>query len=157
MGMIKKCASCGGLLTASRKRQTHAVAGRELVITVATATCRSCGAVFLENKSLQRAELELACELALHGPVSGGAFRFLRKSLSMRAVELAALLAVTPETVSRWENDQRVVDKAAWLALGSLVLESASRKPETLARLRALRGGSDALPETRAKRVASKR
>jgi DNA-binding transcriptional regulator YiaG len=164
---MNKCANCAGLLTASRKRQAHQVAGREFVVTVAGATCRACGSIFLENASLQRADLEVACELARHGPPKGEAFRFLRKTLGMRALDLAGLLSIAPETISRWENDQRVVDKAAWLTLGSLVLERAGRKPETLERLRELRAhgpgarsvlidvSKDVAP--RAKKLASKR
>lgn len=138
MARMKKCPSCGGALVASRKRETQSVGGREFVVTVAAGACRSCGDVFLENSSLQRTELEIACDLARHGPVSGDAFRYLRKSLGLRAVVVADLLGVTPETISRWENGQRPVDKAAWMTLGSVVLEQASRSPETLERLREL-------------------
>ena len=139
MPRMKKCPSCGGALVASRKRQTQSVGGRDFVVTVAAAACRGCASVFLENASLQRAEMEIACELARHGPVSGEAFRYLRKTLALRAVVVADLLGVTPETISRWENGQRPVDKAAWMTLGSVVLEQASRRPETLERLRELR------------------
>jgi DNA-binding transcriptional regulator YiaG len=139
MPRMKKCPSCGGTLMASRKRQTQNVGSREFVVTVAAGACRSCGSVFLENASLQRAEMEVACELARHGPVSGDAFRYLRKAIGLRAVVVAELLGVTPETISRWENGQRPVDKAAWMTLGSVVLEQASRQPETLERLRELR------------------
>jgi putative zinc finger/helix-turn-helix YgiT family protein len=139
MPRMNKCPSCGEALAASKKRQTQAVGGRDFVVTLATAACRACGSVFLENTSLQRAEMEIACELARHGPVSGEAFRYLRKTLGLRAIVVADLLGVTPETISRWENGQRPVDKAAWLTLGSVVLEKASRRPETLERLRELR------------------
>jgi len=139
MARMKKCPSCGGALVASKKRETQSVAGREFVMTVTAGACRACGSVFLENASLQRAEMETACELARHGPVSGDAFRYLRKTLGLRAVVVADLLGVTPETISRWENGQRPVDKAAWMTLGSVVLEQASRRPETLERLRELR------------------
>jgi DNA-binding XRE family transcriptional regulator len=136
---MNKCADCCGAVSASRTRQTQRVAGRQFTVTIAGATCRACGASFLENDSLQRADLEVACELARHGPPAGDAFRFLRKTLGMRGVDLAALLDVTPETISRWENGQRPVDRAAWLTVGSMVLERAARDPETLERMRALR------------------
>jgi putative zinc finger/helix-turn-helix YgiT family protein len=139
MPRMNKCPSCGEALAASKKRQTQCVGGRDFVVTVATGCCRACGSVFLENASLQRAEMEIACDLARHGPVSGEAFRHLRKTLGLRAIVVADLLGVTPETISRWENGQRPVDKAAWLTLGSVVLEKASRRPETLERLRELR------------------
>jgi putative zinc finger/helix-turn-helix YgiT family protein len=139
MPRTKKCPSCEGTLVGSRKRQTQTVGGRQFVMTIAAESCRGCGSVFLENAALQRAEMEVACELARHGPVSGEAFRYLRKSLGLRGVVVADLLGVTPETISRWENGQRPVDKAAWMTVGSVVLEQASRRPETLERLRELR------------------
>jgi hypothetical protein len=139
MPRMNKCPSCGESLTASKKRQTQCVGGRDFIVTVTAGTCRLCGSVFLENASLQRAEMEIACDLARHGPVSGEAFRYLRKALGLRAIVVADLFGVTPETISRWENGQRTMDKVTWLTLGSLVLEQASRPPETLERLRELR------------------
>jgi DNA-binding transcriptional regulator YiaG len=136
---MNKCPSCGGPLGSSKMRQTQSVGRRDFIVTVATSACRACGSVFLQNASLQRAELEIACDLARHGPISGEAFRYQRKTLGFRALVVADLLGVTPETISRWENGQRPVDMATWLTLGSLVLEKAARWPDTLERLRELR------------------
>ena len=131
---MNKCPSCGGTLAASRKRQTQSVGGRDFVVTVATEACRACGSVFLENASLQRAQIEIACEVARHGPVSGEAFRFLRKALGIRAIVVADLFGVTPETISRWENGQRPVDKAAETRLTRLAMLGASRLRRVLSR-----------------------
>ena len=38
--------------------------------------------------------------------LTGKEIRFLRKALGMKATDLAHFLDVTPETVSRWENDR---------------------------------------------------
>jgi YgiT-type zinc finger domain-containing protein len=138
---MSTCPSCGGSLSASRKRRSEAIGGRDFIVTVAAGSCRTCGSVFLENTSLERAEWAIACELARHGPINGSAFRYMRKTLALQATVVAGLLEVTPETISRWENGQRAVDKAAYVALGSVVLERASRPPETLERLRELRVG----------------
>ena len=139
MPRMRKCPACGGTLSPSRKRQSRRVGGRDFAVTIVARSCRSCGAVFLENASLQRAEMAVACEIARHGPVSGETFRLLRKTMALPAVVVAGLLDVTPETISRWENGQRPVDKATWLVLGSVVLERAQRRPETLERLRDVR------------------
>lgn len=145
---VKSCVSCAGALGASRIQQTQKIGEREFVVVVAALTCHNCAAVYLEHGSLQRAELEIGGELARHGPPSGEAFRYLRKSLEMRASSLASLLGVTPETISRWENGQRTVDRTAWIVLGSLVLESSNAHPGTLGRLRALRSAEPAVRET---------
>jgi len=38
-------------------------------------------------------------------PLTGKEVRFLRKRLGLKATELAAMLSVTPEQLSRWENE----------------------------------------------------
>ena len=137
--LAARCASCGSVLTSTRKNQTQTVAGRTFVVTVAAGACRACASVFMEHASLERAEVQIACALARYGPLSGEAFRYVRKTLGMKAIGIAELLGVTPETISRWENGQRALDQTAWLAIGSIMLEHAGKKPETLERLRQLR------------------
>jgi transcriptional regulator with XRE-family HTH domain len=84
---------------------------------------------------LERIDLEVATVLAMKGPLQGETLRFMRKALGLRGFELAALLGVTGETLSRWEHEQRPVDSMAWILVGSLVLEHAGRPPVTLRRL----------------------
>jgi DNA-binding transcriptional regulator YiaG len=84
---------------------------------------------------LARAELEIASQLALEGPVSGEAFRYMRGALGIQAKDLATLLDVTPETVSRWENGARDLDRGAWIALGGMALEKAGKPTVTRERL----------------------
>ena len=141
------CKTCGGRSTRIRQREEVLVSGRRFVVTLPARSCRSCG-VSVDPASHERMDLEIACELARDGPASGETFRFMRTALGMRAVELADLLGVAAETVSRWENEQRSVDGPAWIALGSIVLEKARLTVSTLERLRALRG-----PRARARSV----
>ena len=58
----------------------------------------------------------------------------------MRAADLAELLDVTPETVSRWETGKLDVARAAWSALAGIVVERAhgEGRSRMLDRLRAL-------------------
>jgi DNA-binding XRE family transcriptional regulator len=74
----------------------------------------------------------------MEGPVNGGTLRALRKALGFTAAHLADLLSVTAETISRWENGPRRVDRSAWIVVGSMVLESANLPTSTLARLKAI-------------------
>lgn len=99
------------------------------------AACKRCHAVFIPAAGLERIDLAVACELAMRAPPAGEAFRFIRRALGLKAMDLAVLLRVTAETVSRWENDQRTVDANAWISVGSLALERASLPTATLHRL----------------------
>jgi DNA-binding transcriptional regulator YiaG len=150
--MPGKCARCDGRLERTTTERVQDVARRRFVATVPARACRVCGAVYVAAASLERVELAVACELAVHGPATGETFRYMRKALGMRASDLASLLGVTPETVSRWENEQRPVDGPTWITLGSLVLEKARRASSTLDRLRAMRDYR-APPRTRATRI----
>jgi YgiT-type zinc finger domain-containing protein len=136
---MTKCPSCGGRLLKTRTEEVVEVAKRRFVAKLPAQACRACGTTEVDVKALERLELEVACELARRGPACGETFRYLRKALGMRALDLAELLDLTAETVSRWENDQRAVDGPAWIALGSMVLEKAQQSTSTLERLRALR------------------
>jgi transcriptional regulator with XRE-family HTH domain len=49
--------------------------------------------------------------------------KWVRKALGYTGAELGALLGVRPETVSRWERDERAVDHTAWALLGLLAMD----------------------------------
>lgn len=144
---MQRCPQCGGGIGRSTKSQTSAVDGSTFIVKMPAYACRQCRAVFLEGRALERADLEIACVLALRGPATGETFRFLRKAVGLRAVVVATLLNVTAETISRWENGQRPVDGNAWLAVGSIALERAGRPCATLKRLMGLSKGPR-LPKT---------
>ncbi|MCB2186441.1 MAG: helix-turn-helix domain-containing protein [Deltaproteobacteria bacterium] len=42
--------------------------------------------------------------------LNGPEIRFLRKNMGVLAKELAELMAVAPETISRWENDKQAIE-----------------------------------------------
>jgi DNA-binding transcriptional regulator YiaG len=138
--MMERCARCGGPVVRSRKHEMVRVVDRtSFVAKVSSSVCRKCSAVFLHGRSLEEVDLEIGCRLAIHGRASGASFRFMRKALALRGAEVAELLGVTAETVSRWENGQRAVDPIAWISLGSLVLEKNGLPSATLERLLALK------------------
>lgn len=56
----------------------------------------------------------------------------------MKATEIAEAFNVAPETVSRWENDQREVDWPEFMLLGFLVDDKLAGRTTTLSRLKAL-------------------
>ncbi len=121
-----------------KKPLTRTIAGRTFVINVVTEA--NDDPEIGETVSLaevERAELEMAGEL-VGDAISAEAFAWMRKALSLRGVDLAALLDVRPETVSRWERGELDVPRSAWLVLGSMVLERLGRPTETQARAKRL-------------------
>jgi DNA-binding transcriptional regulator YiaG len=93
--------------------------------------CEACGETTTDHGDGEKADAAVAHALALNGPMTGAAFRHMRNVLDISRVEMARLLDVAPETVSRWEVEGRPVDRAAWLLLSTIV-----GRTTTLARLR---------------------
>ena len=61
--------------------------------------------------------------LAQSGAEGPAAFRYMRKVLGLKGVELAKMLETTPETVSRWEHSKHPIDVKAVRLLASMVLQ----------------------------------
>lgn len=106
----------------------------ELPVTV----CSKCDESHMDHEVLVAFEREVARRLAERGPATGETFRFMRKAVALPAKEVAELLGTTPETVSRWENGGRAVDRNAWTTLSSLVLDEISGRHAVRERLRTL-------------------
>jgi transcriptional regulator with XRE-family HTH domain len=82
-------------------------------------------------------ERAIAGELARRGPVSDETFRWIRKAAGLERGELAQILGVTPETIAGWEGERRPIDRAAWLLVASMVLDSIEGPRPVRARLKA--------------------
>lgn len=141
-----KCIACGddGLQAASHPESLE-VAGHTFTGAIDARSCARCGEVYLDGPAVEQFELRVAACLAEAGIDSGEAFGFMRRALGMRAVELADLLDVAPETISRWERGQRGVDRGALAVLGGLVTDAVEGRTATADRLRALKT-PDTLP-----------
>lgn len=140
MAMPGECARCGGAsLAAAVVSEAMEVDGRTFVAELPAVRCEGCGETYLDLGTLGTFEKLVAAKLVELGARSGAALRFMRKAIGMRAVDLADLLDVAPETLSRWENDQREVDRGALMTVGSLVLDAVRGSSATLDRLKALR------------------
>jgi len=100
--------------------------------------CSSCGERYYEAADLIAAEDAVTRELVARGIRDGAVFKHLRKALDLKATELAELLGVTAETVSRWENGHNEPDRAVWATLDLLVDDHYAGCTATLDRLRGL-------------------
>lgn len=134
-----KCPTCGSAeLRDAEVELDRDVCGRRFKAKGPALRCERCGEEVVEFGVLGMFDLAIAADLARRGPTSAEAFRFMRKAIALPGKELADLLAVTPETVSRWENDKLPVERRALALLASIVLERAEGRTSTLDRLRAL-------------------
>lgn len=119
----KACVSCG-----EKKLQRGDVAlvrsldGREFSATVTGLVCQGCGESITDLRDGERFDLAVAEVLSEAAP-SAESFRFLRRVAGLRAQDVARLLGLTGDTISRWENGKYPIDRAAFFVLGQIVRE----------------------------------
>ena len=107
---MKKCRSCRqGELVITRKNHRYVESGLSNVV-LQDVEVRECPACGVQQVMIPRIE-ELFRVLALalvrkHERLAGEEVRFLRKHMGWSGVDFAARMGVTPETVSRWENER---------------------------------------------------
>jgi len=134
-----RCYRCKGKEWESvKERVERTIGGHNFSAELEARKCLGCGESLMALSDVGRFEKEVAGWLAREGVLSGEAFRFMRKAAGLRAKELAELLDVTPETISRWEKEHRQPDRKAMMVLGDLVLDRLKGEETALDRLRAL-------------------
>ncbi len=143
---MKKCAECKSTKlrkgAVSEKLSVSLEDGSKDVVFTAelpAVICADCNANYVSHDDLAQFELGAAEWITQHGIRDAKALRFIRKALGMRAVDLAALLDVTAETVSHWENGHTPIDVGAFTVLGDLVADAIAGKTTTRDRLESLR------------------
>ena len=139
IGGYMKCYKCkANKLAHVEVTERVEVAGHKFTGKVAALKCGACGELLLDGPALERFELLAAAKLAEAGEVNGEAFKFMLKAAGLRGTDLAALLDVAGETVSRWETGALPVERRAVALLGAIVTEAVAGSTATLGRLRAL-------------------
>ena len=137
---MKQCAACeDGTLKRGSAELRRTVDGVTFESKLPAAVCKACGEAFVDAAPLERFELGIAAELAGMGHCNPIAFRFMRKALGLSGVELAELLGVKAETISRWENGARALDRGAFALVAGLIADRIEGRNDTRARLEALR------------------
>ncbi len=136
---MNRCVKCGSKgLRAVEVAETVTVGNLEFEGSVQGWSCDACGETYLAGPDVGSYEALVSRWLAEHGIGTREAFRFMRKSLGMRAVDLAGLLGVTPETVSHWETGKHELPRNAVALLAAMVIEQADGRTDTIDRLRQL-------------------
>ncbi len=134
---MKQCVKCKGALSVTEVREEVTVAGATFSGMVSARRCNACGEVYIAVEDGMRFDLRVAQDLGSRGAATGEAFKFMRKALGMRAVDLAELLGVAAETISRWERGERPVDRAALTVVGALVADKLEKRTTTMDLLKA--------------------
>ncbi len=149
---MKKCVTCGkGPLKSVEIELRREVAGHVFTATIPATVCEACGEEYTASEDLGRFERTIARTLLDAGEASGEAFKFARKAMGIRAADLAQILGVTPETVSRWETGVHPIDPMALAVLALLARDAVAGLTTTLEALKAR-----AKPTPLAKRVTLK-
>jgi DNA-binding XRE family transcriptional regulator len=134
---MDKCIKCGGKrLKSSLASNRIEISGITFTGEVAAMECVKCGERYTRLDDVGGFELAVAERLASLGVRTGTAFKFMRKALGLRAVDLAELLDVAAETVSRWETSEP--EAHVFALLGSIVTDRIEGRDTTIKRLRAI-------------------
>jgi DNA-binding transcriptional regulator YiaG len=135
----KKCEQCG----AGEPKPFAYVVKRELdgrtyTGEVAATRCSKCGEELVSGPGMVIFDNALTAQLARSGAIGPMGFRWLRGRAALEAKQLAALLDVSPGTVSRWENGRKPLERRAVALVAALALEASgehARTRELLGRL----------------------
>jgi DNA-binding transcriptional regulator YiaG len=132
-----KCVACQKPMRDGAVVHEFLVSGVKVRGSLPAKTC-ACGEQIIEGDALAALELAAAHALGQHGVRTAEAFRFMRKALALRAVDLGALIGIEPETISRWETDKRDIDVRAFALLAELVADRVAGRTDTEERLKRL-------------------
>ncbi len=142
--MVKRCVTCKktGTVREVRDRFVYPFSladGRKLEFVFEDfpqEVCSSCDERYIGPVVLE-AEHAVTRELLVRQIRDPAVFKRFRKCAGLKSLELAELLAVTPETVSHWENGHSEPSRAVWTILDALAEDYLTGRTTTLDRLRA--------------------
>lgn len=137
---MKRCYKCKSEdIRRESRDETYTFGDAEITITSDDwQVCAACGEAVISGPDLQKVEQAVAQQLARSSNISGASLKWLRSvGLGLKAKELAEVLDVSAETVSRWENDAAPVDRATWMLVAEIVKQSPEARAATVERLRA--------------------
>ena len=150
---MSPCRKCGGLMTKSvRPEHTEDLGGVVVKIlnAVQVRRCEACGTEMVAIPDLDGLARAAAISRALEpARLAGRELKFLRRVMDMTQKEFAEAMELTPETVSRWENDVRGVggmcEKLVRHNICALLYKAARARPYDPAVIAHMR--FEALPE----------
>lgn len=123
MELKKPCIHCDGEAVYMQYTHSEDVAGVRVIDPRQMAhVCGACGEAQLTTGGLAGMQRRAAMTVLRDLPsIRGGALRYARKAAGLRQVDLARLLDVTPETISRYETGDDAVPRAIQVAMHGLL------------------------------------
>jgi putative transcriptional regulator len=112
-------------MASKRENHKYTACGLDYVtlVNVEVRRCQSCGEWEVVIPKMEQLHRVLAQTVAqAKSRLQGSEIRFLRKYLGYSGAEAASALSVTPETMSRWENDKVPISQSAERFLRLMVL-----------------------------------
>jgi HTH-type transcriptional regulator / antitoxin MqsA len=104
------CPACGTVMVEKRGTLRLPVNGEEIAVPSSVhLACRTCGEVILRFEDSRRLGMDaIAIYRRKYGLLSGEEIRALRERFELTQAELARLLRLGANTVSRWESGRNV-------------------------------------------------
>jgi putative zinc finger/helix-turn-helix YgiT family protein len=138
--MLKRCPNCESKELGRRLvERTRHVAGHAFSAKLPALVCAACGESYFTDAAVSSFDLLVAVKLAQAGLTDAESLKFMRKVTGLNGKEFAELLEVRPETVSRWEQDKRPIDRATYAIIRQLLADRLHGTTEMADYLRSLR------------------
>lgn len=130
---MNSCMECGNSSLKQEKVSSYKYTGSEIPVTLVNSvqelTCEKCGAKFEVIHDLDSLSAAIAVGRVMsRTKLTGKEIKFLRKSLGLRAVELAPKIEVAAETLSRYEQGKAVMSPKTEKQLRILVAATLENK-----------------------------
>lgn len=124
-----KCDGCGEPMVSARENYSYTASGLPYVtlVGVEVRRCKACGEHEVVIPKIEQLHRSIALGVvAKRKRLTAAEIRYLRKYLGWSGADFAKHMGVTPESVSRWENDREQMGPVADRLLRLMVV---SRPP----------------------------
>lgn len=138
--MKNECTLCGGQMKPAKISETVDFDGLSVTVDgIEADKCVKCGGAVYPLEIARKISTTIAAALAENGVILPEALKFMRKTMRLKATELAEMLGVAPRTVTRWETGEKEIDIPALITIQSMVRDFVAGSTRTADSLRKFR------------------
>ncbi len=137
------CPKCDAKMRLAPRTTSVPVAGVKFRVTWKVWSCPHDDTFVVPKAAHQHFDREVLQTFATKGPATGKTLKYMRGALAMKAQDLALLVGVKPETLSRWENEAQPVNPLVWVTVARMALDLLEGRTTTTQQLRAAVAGED--------------
>jgi hypothetical protein len=135
------CPKCSTPMREAVISKEYPIAGVAFAVTMPGHVCPVDDSWIVSNEVSQEIDRKAVRAIATHGPATGRTLKYLHAFLQLKGTELAALIGVQPETLSRWESEAQPLAQLAWVTVAAMVLDKLEGRATTTKQLRAAATG----------------